>query len=61
MNTQRVDSESWPHILADLHRFGATPGELCRVSDMIDCGLHEVALSLVDSVLERLRTERKLV
>lgn len=55
---RNVDANAWPHILADLRRFGATPGELHRVSEMVDCGFHDVALRLVESVFERLRNER---
>ncbi len=54
-----VDAQAWPVILQDLQRFGATPGELRRVAEMAECGLHGVALSLVDDILRRLRDEAR--
>lgn len=56
-NWHRVDEAAWPHILHDLKRFGATNGELTRVAEMVDAGLPEVAFSLVDATLQRLREE----
>lgn len=56
-NWQRVDRAAWPHILGDLKRLGATQGEIYRVAEMVEAGLPDVALSLVDATLQRLREE----
>lgn len=54
-SVRHVDSAAWPHVLRDLQRLGATPGEVCRVAEMLECGQHELALCLVEAALERLR------
>lgn len=53
-----VPDEAWPSVLHDLKRLGATPGEVRRVADMVEAGLPDVAMALVDATFRRLRTER---
>jgi hypothetical protein len=53
-----IPDSAWPFVLDDLRRLGATPGEVMRVAEMVDCGLKDVALSLVDATFRRLREER---
>jgi hypothetical protein len=58
-NPRSVDEAAWPQVLRDLERLGATRGEVRRVADMVECGLHDVALCLVDAALHRLRASNK--
>jgi hypothetical protein len=52
---RHVDGAAWPHVLRDLQRLGATPGEVRRIAELAECGLHDMALCLVDAALQRLR------
>lgn len=56
-NRRTVDSAAWPFVLNDLQRLGGTPGEVLRIAEMVDCGLHDVAFSLVEATLQRLRDD----
>jgi hypothetical protein len=61
METNRnrlVPEEAWSGVLHDLRRLGATPGEVLCVADMVEAGLSDVALALVNSAFERLRSEQ---
>lgn len=61
METHRemvVPDAAWPHVLNDLQRLGATHGEVTRIAEMVDCGLTDVALCLVDACFRRLREDR---
>jgi hypothetical protein len=50
-----IPASAWPFVLSDLQRLGATPGEVMRVAELVDCGLTDVALALVDTAFRRLR------
>lgn len=52
-----VDDAAWPHVLSDLERLGASRGEVLRVTEALDMGMPEVAFSLVDAILKRMREE----
>lgn len=52
-----VEDAAWPHLLRDLQRLGATPGEILRIAELVDAGMSSLALCLVDAAFRRLREE----
>jgi hypothetical protein len=48
---------AWPSVLEDMRRLGATDGEVRRIAEMVDLGWCDIAFSLVESVLDRLRAQ----
>lgn len=57
-NRRMADDAAWPHVLHDLRRLGATPGAVLRIAEMVDVGLHEVAFSLLEDTLQKLRDDQ---
>lgn len=57
-NRRMADDAAWPHVLQDLRRLGATPGDVLRIAELVEAGLQDVAFSLLEDTLQRLRDDQ---